>query len=78
MRVNTLHNKQSKTKEEEALSYRIPNCVTETKLLKNGDAYPVCPRCRATLEREYVKYCDRCGQALKWYGYGNSKLIYTL
>lgn len=28
--------------------------------------YPVCPRCKRTFEREYQKFCDRCGQRLAW------------
>lgn len=28
--------------------------------------YPVCPRCGIILEREYTKFCDNCGQKLRW------------
>ena len=28
--------------------------------------YPVCPNCHCTFEREYQRYCDRCGQKLAW------------
>lgn len=28
--------------------------------------YCICPRCYAALNREYILYCDRCGQSLKW------------
>lgn len=31
--------------------------------------YPVCPRCGIILEREYVKFCDNCGQKLDWKEY---------
>ncbi|MGM9680566.1 MAG: hypothetical protein ACI3XR_03575 [Eubacteriales bacterium] len=31
--------------------------------------YYVCPRCKTTIEIEYVRYCAYCGQALGWYGY---------
>ncbi len=30
--------------------------------------WTICPNCRSILDREYVRYCDRCGQALSWYG----------
>ena len=47
-----------------AVSYRTPRRVTDCAGMKNGDCFPVCPRCDVTLEREYMRYCDRCGQAL--------------
>ncbi len=28
--------------------------------------FPVCPQCGITLNREYQRYCDRCGQQLSW------------
>lgn len=46
--------------------YRIPMPVKEIMQYKNGDCYPVCPRCAVTMEREYVHFCDRCGQMLAW------------
>ncbi len=48
------------------LSYRIPMAVCEVCLFSDGNAFPVCPRCGLTLEREYQPFCDRCGQALDW------------
>lgn len=36
----------------------------------------VCPRCHITLEREFLAYCDRCGQHLGWKGYRNAKIVY--
>ncbi len=51
---------------EKELSYRLPLFVTECFILQNKYSYPICPRCRITLEREYQCFCDRCGQALDW------------
>ena len=51
---------------EDAVSYRIPRLVTEMICFRDGNEYPVCPRCEITLEREYQAFCDRCGQALNW------------
>ena len=51
---------------DEALAYRLPREVTETVVLASGIAYPVCPRCRVSLDREYMNFCDRCGQRLSW------------
>ena len=37
--------------------------------------YYVCPRCSTTLEREFMPFCDRCGQRLDWRGYRKAKKI---
>lgn len=59
----------------EAVSYRKPLAVTEILLLLNGDTFPVCPRCRITLEREYQQFCDRCGQHLDWDNFDNAEIV---
>lgn len=51
---------------DEAITYRAPLLVAEVYRYQNGDTYPVCPRCNRCLDREYVQYCDRCGQRLDW------------
>lgn len=51
---------------EDELSYRFPLLVKEKFILQNKYVYPVCPRYKTTLEREYQCFCDRCGQALDW------------
>ncbi len=33
---------------------------------RGGEGYYVCPRCGVSLEREFMAYCDRCGQRLGW------------
>ena len=60
---------------EEAITYRTPLPVTEVVKFPNGYAFPVCPRCKNTLEREYQSYCDRCGQCLSWKGFSRAKVI---
>lgn len=47
-------------------SYRIPMPVREILELPNGYRAAVCPRCNCTLDREYQRFCDRCGQHLSW------------
>ena len=37
--------------------------------------YYVCPRCKITLEREFMAFCDRCGQKLDWRSYKKAKII---
>lgn len=49
-------------------SYRLPRPVVEVRTFPDG-AYPLCPRCHRTVEREYMSYCDRCGQCLDWNGF---------
>ena len=43
---------------------------------KGRNSYYVCPRCRTTLEREFVSYCDRCGQRLEWSNCESGTVIY--
>lgn len=50
-------------------TFRQAMAVVEIMQFKCGDTFPVCPRCGTTLEREYQRFCDRCGQKLKWTGY---------
>lgn len=60
------------------ISYRAPMPVTELMAFETRqrkDYYYVCPRCRITLEREFVAYCDRCGQHLGWKGYKKVKVV---
>ena len=49
-----------------ALRFRIPMPVTKVMVFRSGNSYPVCPGCGITLEREYQRFCDRCGQRLDW------------
>lgn len=51
---------------DEAIAYRMPLLVTKVVRYQSGDTYPICPRCNRCLDREYIKYCDRCGQRLDW------------
>ena len=56
--------------------YRTELLVKEVMVFPNGHAYYVCPRCDITLEREFVAYCDCCGQHLGWRGYKKAKVVY--
>ena len=49
-----------------AVSYRIPLSVTKIIVYADNTTYPLCPRCESALEREYVFFCDQCGQKLNW------------
>lgn len=61
---------------EDAFTYQIPMEVTQVLKRLNGDCYPVCPRCKMTIEREYMGFCDRCGQKLGWAKLKNAIYVY--
>lgn len=55
---------------DEELSYRVTSQVRHYRRQPSFhcscSTFPVCPRCRCNLEREYQSFCDRCGQKLGW------------
>ncbi len=57
--------------EKSAASYRKAIAVTEILMFPDGDTYPCCPRCQMSLDREYMRYCDRCGQLLGWINFSD-------
>lgn len=59
---------------EDAAAFRIPCPVTQILLFPSGNSYPLCPRCNSSLEREYMRFCDSCGQRLAWRGFSAAKV----
>lgn len=59
-----------------AVSYRVPMQVLEAIQYSQGGSYPICPRCDCSLDREYVRFCDRCGQRLSWKHMEAIRLVY--
>ena len=59
----------------DAITYRVPLPVTKVIALTNT-TYPLCPRCNLSLEREYMSFCDRCGQKLNWDLFEHAKVIH--
>lgn len=59
----------------DALTYRVPLHVTKVMAYANT-TYPVCPRCTTSLDREYMNFCDRCGQKLSWTFFKYAQIIY--
>lgn len=57
-------------------TYRIPMPVTEIHIYRDWCSYPLCPRCKITMEREYQSFCDRCGQRLDWNNFEDAKEVY--
>ena len=70
------HGVKTRNRREE-LGFRAPMAVKELAVYRGGSAYPLCPRCRIPLDREYQRFCDRCGQRLDWRGYRHAKIIYS-
>ena len=62
------------------MSYRMGMRVAEVMVIPSGlygeTGYYVCPRCSITMEREFMAYCDRCGQKLDWKHYKKAKVIH--
>jgi len=61
---------------EDAFTYQIPMEVTQIMKRPNGDRYPVCPRCKMVIDREYVRFCDNCGQRLGWQKLKDAVFVY--
>lgn len=66
---------RKKSRRIPAILYRLPFLVTKVLVLPHGDSYPICPRCDSTVDREYMCYCDRCGQHLNWELYEHATVI---
>ena len=61
------------------ISYRHPMRVRELLVFPpetNEGSYFRCPRCRKTIDREYMSFCDQCGQRLDWSMQAQAKVIY--
>ena len=45
----------------------IAKTVTEERgAIHSKEKYPVCLTCNRSIDRTYQRYCDRCGQRLRW------------
>lgn len=66
----------NKRKARRELSFRRAMPVTEVVGFAN-DRYtcPRCPRCLLTMDREYMHFCDRCGQKLDWTAFPRATLV---
>ena len=58
-----------------ALGYRQVMQVCELARYGAGGTFPICPRCGSAMEREYQRYCDRCGQCLGWRELNRARVI---
>lgn len=58
--------------------YRVPMRIEEVMIFQTSwgqTGYYVCPRCKVTMEREFMSFCNRCGQCLDWSDYKNAMMI---
>lgn len=76
MSLRLLTKRQLKLSFVSLVLYRVPLDVVEICVFPNGHRYPVCPRCKTTLEWEYMTFCDRCGQRLGWEHYDSAEVVY--
>lgn len=58
-------------------TYRWPWKVKIVCSYRWGAEFPKCPRCGTTMEREYQRFCDRCGQRLSWRDFDDAEVIYV-
>jgi transcription initiation factor TFIIIB Brf1 subunit/transcription initiation factor TFIIB len=61
------------------MTYRVPMMVDEAIIYRKAftdDLYYRCPRCQTFLARDFMAYCDRCGQCLDWREYRKAKRTY--
>ena len=56
-----------------ALSFREKMVVNEIILYRDGTADSICPRCKTPIDREFISFCDSCGQRLEWKGFSFKK-----
>ena len=75
MPLKTAKTKRRKVARVAAVLYRIPLPVSKVLLFDSGDSYPICPRCDCTFDREYMHFCDRCGQRLGWEFFDYCRII---
>ena len=60
------------------VSFRTAMPVTHIRKYSSGDCYSVCPRCDMSLEREYMAYCDRCGQCVSWKNFTKRGKVFVI
>ena len=77
MPLRPIGTKQHKPTAVPAEAYRIPLQVRKVVQFRDGCCYPVCPRCDRSIDREYMRYCDRCGQRLAWNYLRDARVVYA-
>lgn len=64
----------------ELASYRTPMQITEIIFYYDAflgyEGYYVCPRCKIPLDRDFMSFCNSCGQKLDWKDHKKAKHIF--
>lgn len=79
IKISTQKVNSSLEQEDSPESYRKGMLVNEVMVFETWfgkTGYYVCPRCKITMEREFMLFCDRCGQKLDWKYYRKAKVVY--
>lgn len=64
---------------KESASYRTKLPIKELTLYENENSiYALCPRCKATMEKDYLSFCSSCGQKLSWTNWEKAPIIKKL
>lgn len=61
------------------MTYRVPMMVQDVFVIRRfpeNHIYYRCPRCQTLLARDFMAYCDRCGQCLDWSEYRKARRTY--
>ena len=61
------------------MTYRAPMMVQDAMVFRHfseNHLYYRCPRCQKLLERDFMAYCDSCGQCLDWCNYKKARRVY--
>ena len=64
----------------EERDYRTPMPVNQVFCMYDSNlggltGFPICPRCKISMEREWQAFCDRCGQHLDWQDFAKATII---
>ena len=77
MLLKTATIRQRKPPHIAAYLYRMPIQVRGRLIFPNGDSYPICPRCDDLVDREYLRFCNQCGQRLEWSFFDSAQIVYA-
>lgn len=63
---------------KEVATYRRSMEVLQIRVYRKNDAYAIFPRCHSCIDREYINYCNKCGQKMSWNSYYENVVHFTI
>lgn len=67
MKVIIKSNKEIHIRVKCECKYRQTLEISEIVCLKRSQVlFYICPRCNRVIDREFMRFCDSCGQKLSW------------